>query len=341
MIVEKRVFGKTFDGTEVYAYTLQNKNSITIEVINYGGIVTRLYVPDRNGNLTDIVLGRNSLEEYLDNPGYIGAIIGRNAGKIVNGEIDILGHIVKVSKNKGEDCQHGGFEGFDKKIWSVTEYDDGITLSYTSSDGEEGFPGKLSVDVTYTLTDNDVFRIEYNAVSDKDTVCNLTNHSYFNLNGHGTGKVYEQEIEMNCDFFVAGEKKNVIASVLGTPLDLRTAKKLGENINSDHKEISMWGGFDHHLIVNGEGFRKCAKAVSVETGISMEVYTNQPVVVLYSANFLNEGTYKDGKHYGPHHAFCLETQSYPSEKLTEYSGRLLKKGQKYIHITEYRFALID
>ena len=345
MSVTKRLYGTMPDGREVFEYTLDNNNGLCVKVLNYGGIITQLLVKDKDGKMTDVVLGRNNLEEYLDNDGYLGAAIGRYGNRLSNAKFTLNGKEYNVGMNNGKNSLHGGIIGFDKKIWDVEEKDDGtgIILRYTSVDGEEGFPGNLKVKMKYSLTKENGLKLDYTAVCDKDTVCNLTNHSYFNLSGHDSGEITNQICQMNVSFYTPNNDECMptgeIASVSGTPFDFRVPKPFGQDINSDFPQTKMFGGYDHNMVIDGRGLRKAAIVQSLETGITMEVYTNQPGVQLYTANALDEGTYKNGASYGKHNAFCLETQSFPNAmEHAHFPGPVLKKGEIYSHITEYRFV---
>jgi aldose 1-epimerase len=305
------------------------------------------YVTDKNGAKTDVVLGRDTLEDYFKNDGYLGALIGRHANRIAKGEFTLNGREYKVGINEGKNSLHGGNTGFDKKLWSAKEIDGAepaLELSLVSEDGEEGFPGKLDVTVTYTLTKENALKISYEAVSDKDTVVNLTNHAYFNLAGHSSGRMYNQTLRINSSFYTPNDDECMptgeVCSVSGTPFDFRQEKPIGSDIDSDFEQIKMFGGYDHNFAVDGRGYRLAACAKCEETGISMEVYTDKPGVQLYTSNGLPEGIYKNGAKYGVHQAFCLETQYFPnSMAYSHYPSPILRKGEKYNFTTEYRFIV--
>lgn len=346
MAVSKKLYGKMNDGTEVYSYTIDNGKGVSVEFLNLGGIVTKLLVKDKNGVTQDVVLGRASLEEYLNNEGYIGAAIGRHANRIEKGEFEIDGIKYKVGCNENSNSLHGGFIGFDQKVWQVTEHSDenSVVLSYISADGEEGFPGELTVAMKYTVTDENAFKIEYRAVCNKDTVCNLTNHSYFNLGGHESGNIYNHVMQINSEFYTPNNNECMptgeILSVSGTPFDFRAPKPIGQDINSDFEQIKMFGGYDHNFVISGNGYRKAATVKNLDTGITMNVYTNQPGMQLYTANALSKGVKKNEKEYKCHDAFCMETQVFPNAmKNSHFPGPVLRKNHTYKHITEYRFII--
>lgn len=347
MAIAKSVFGETSDGEKVYSYLLDNNNGLSAEIITYGGILKNLYVTDNNGNKTDVVLGRDTMEEYLRNDGYLGALIGRHANRIAKGEFELNGEKYNVGINEGHNSLHGGNIGFDKRIWSAKEIDGeepSLVLSLVSEDGEEGFPGKLNAEVTYTLTKENAIKISYRAKSDKDTVVNLTNHSYFNLAGHSSGTVDEQVLQINSEFYTPNDNECMptgeVLSVTGTPFDFRVPKPIGQDIDADFEQIEMFGGYDHNFAINGRGYRLAAIAKCIENGISMEVYTDKPAMQLYTSNGLPEGRYKNGAKYGVHQAFCLETQYFPNAMAhSHYPSPILKKDEEYIFTTEYRFIV--
>lgn len=346
MAVTKNSFGTLPSGEEVFAYTLDN-GSISAEILTYGGIVKNLYVNDKNGVKTDVVLGRGTLAEYLENDGYLGALIGRHANRIAGGKFELNGREYNVGVNESENSLHGGNIGFDKKIWQAetggTENEPSLILTLVSPDGDEGFPGELKVKVTYTLTAENALKISYEAVSDKDTVVNLTNHSYFNLAGHDSGKMTGQLLQINADFYTPNNDECMptgeVCSVSGTPFDFRTMKPIGQDIASDFEQIKMFGGYDHNFAIAGRGYRLAATAECPENGIKMEVFTDKPGVQLYTSNGLKEGTYKNGAHYGVHQAFCFETQYFPNAMAnSHFIAPILKNGEKYNFVTEYRFS---
>ena len=346
MSVTKSEYGKTPQGETVYLYTLAN-GTVTAEILTYGGILRSLRVPDKNGAEVDVVLGRDSMSDYLNNSGYLGALIGRHANRIENAEFTLNGQTYRVGKNEGENSLHGGNIGFDKKVWNACEHDGeepSLTLTLTSPDGEEGFPGNLDVTVTYTVTKDNALKIHYEAVSDKDTVVNLTNHAYFNLAGHGSGEMTEQLLKLNASFFTPNNDgcmpTGEVLSVEGTPFDFRAEKKIGKDINSDFEQIKMFSGYDHNFVIDGAGCRLAATARCEENGVTMDVYTDKPGVQLYTSNGLKEGVYKCGARCGVHHAFCLETQYFPnSAKYAHFPSPVLKAGDKYDFTTEYRFSV--
>lgn len=328
------------NGEKVYLYTLDNGNGLVVEIMNYGGIIRSLYV-----NARDVVLGRETFNDYLDNDGYLGAAIGRFGNRIKNSEFDINGVTYKVGTNDGVNSLHGGNMGFDKKVWTAEAVDSdepALAMTLVSPDGDEGFPGTLTLKMTYTVTKENSLKIKYEAVCDKDTVFSPTNHSYFNLDGAGSGTVYEQTMQLNADFYTPNTSECIpygaIIPVDGTGFDFRTAKKIGKDIKCKCEQISMFGGFDHNFILRGRGFRKGGEMTSSDGNLKMEFYTDLPGVQMYSANVLKESIYKGGAKYGMHNAVCLETQFFPaSPNFSHYPSPILKANEYFETITEYKF----
>ncbi len=347
MSITKNIFGKMSDGQEVYVYSLDNGRGLSAEIITYGGIVKNLYVNDENGKKTDVVLGRDTLEEYLHNDGYLGALIGRHANRIAKGKFNLNGREYHAGVNEGNNSLHGGYKGFDKKVWEANAVDGSepsLILTLLSPDGEEGFPGDLKVKVIYTLTKDNALKIEYNASSNEDTVVNLTNHTYFNLAGHAGGTIDNQILQINSSFYTPNDIECMptgeVLSVTGTPFDFRSPKPIGQDISADFEQIKMFGGYDHNFALEGRGYRLAATAQCVENGITMEVYTDKPAMQLYTSNALTRGIYKDGAEYDAHQAYCLETQYFPNAmEHSHYPSSILRKNEEYKFTTEYRFIV--
>lgn len=352
MSITKKFFGKTKNNTDVYMYTLKNSNGMEADVINFGGIIVSLRVPDRTGKLCDVVLGYDNLESYEKDKNHFGAIIGRHANRIEGAEFEINGIKYNVAKNEGSNHIHGGVEGFDKKVWSgKAVQEDGkesLELSYLSADGEEGYPGNLNVRVYYSLTDDNAIHIHYYAVSDKDTVVNLTNHSYFNLTGEGSQNILDEKLMVNADKFTANDKCSLptgeIRSVADTPLDFKKFTKIGERISSNYDQIVFGGGYDHNWILNSarDISKKAAEVVDEKSGIGMETYTTMPGLQIYTANFL-DGTMsgKGGITYESRDAICLESQYFPNAmKHKNFPSPVLRAGSVYDSETVYKFNVL-
>ena len=328
------------NGKEVALFTIDNGTGLVAEIFNYGGIIKSLKINGR-----DIVLGRDTFDDYLDNDGYLGAAIGRYGNRIQNAEFELNGNVCKLAKNDNGNNLHGGNVGFDKKVWNAEVVDElKLVLSLESPDGEEGFPGNLLATITYTITKDNTLRIEYTAETDKDTIYNPTNHSYFNLDGHASGTIYNQSVMINADFYTPNTDECIpcgeIHSVNGTPFDLNTKTKFSDVLHSDFEQIRKFEGFDHNFVLKGRGFRKIAEATSSDESITMETYTDLPGVQLYTANALDEGTYKEGAKYGQHSAFCLETQFFPnSPNFSHFAAPVVKKGERFYSVTEYKFII--
>lgn len=343
MSVEKLPFGKTNEDQNVYQYILTNKAGLKAEILTYGGIVKSLYVPDRSGNLADIVLGFDNLKDYLEKSPYFGAIVGRYANRIANAKFSLNGIEYTLAKNNGPNHIHGGIRGFDKVVWNdeVIKTGDGpaLRLTYLSRDGEEGYPGNLNVTVTYTLTNENELKIHYEADTDKPTVLNLTNHSYFNLAGAGSGDVLGHVLTLNADNFTPVDEDLIatgeIKPVRDTPLDFTKPAAIGSRINR------LKNGYDHNYCINNpDGSLTLAATVyEPKTGRVMEVLTTQPGVQLYTANFLNGSLKGKNAVYHKHAAFCLETQHYPdSPNKPNFPSTELQPGQKYDQRTVLKFS---
>ena len=345
MAITKELFGTLTNGQDITAYLLDNGNGVSARILNYGGIVRNLYVEDKNGVKTDVVLGRETMEDYLNNDGFLGALIGRHANRIAGGEFELNGTKYNVGLNEGKNSLHGGINGFDKKVWSAEEVDGeepSLKLSIVSEDGEEGFPGTLKVTVTYTLTKENALKINYSAVTDKDTVVNLTNHSYFNLAGHASGTINNQILQINSEFYTPNDSECMptgeVLSVMGTPFDFRAPKPIGQDINADFEQIEMFGGYDHNFAISGRGYRLCAIAKCLENGITMEVYTDLPGMQLYSGNFIENEKGKDGQTYTKRTGICFETQFFPNSiNVKSFTPCVIKAGETFESETMYKF----
>jgi aldose 1-epimerase len=348
---KKSSFGKTPDGESVDLYTLTNKNGAEAAITTYGGSVVSLKVPDRDGKLGDVVLGFDSVDGYVNNTSYIGALIGRYGNRIGHAEFKLDGKTYTLAKNNGENTLHGGSKGFNKAVWATKEIPakDGqaLELTYLSKDGEEGFPGNLHVRVIYTLTDSNALRIEYFATTDKDTVLNLTNHSYFNLAGPGSGDILGHILMIEADKFTPVDSGLIptgeLRDVAGTPFDFLKPTGIGARVNSDDEQIKLGGGYDHNFVLSrksGDPISLSARVREPKTGRVMEVWTTEPGVQFYTGNFLDGSLHgKDGVSYTKRSAFCLETQHFPdSPNNAKFPSTELKPGERYHTTTIYKFS---
>ena len=346
----KKDFG-IVGGKAVYLFTIKNSKGMVAEITNYGATLVSLKVKDNKGKFDDVVLGYDKLEDYMKYKNYFGATVGRFANRIEKSSFEINGIQYKLAKNEGENHLHGGIVGFDKVVWEEKlleeTSDKSIEFSYHSKDGEEGYPGNLNIRVKYTITEDNELKIEYYAISDKDTIVNLTNHSYFNLSGQGLGDILKHKLMINSDKFTINDKYSIptgeIAEVNNTPMDFRKLTYIGENILSDYEQIVFGSGFDHNWIINNSG-KKLSMAAEVydeKSGRVMEVYTTKPGIQFYSGNFLNGlEPGKGGTTYTKRSGFCLETQYFPnSVKHKNFSSPILKAKQKYEHNTIYKFSI--
>ena len=341
--------GRLEDGREVKLYSLSNSKGVRAEISDFGGIVASILVPDRHGRQADVILGYKSLEGFLKQDSFFGALVGRHANRIEGAVFELNGISYKLAANDGKNHLHGGSRGFDKKLWDARVINDsgreGLELGYLSRDGEENYPGNLEVKVTYSLTDDNELVIDYYAETDKDTVVNLTNHSYFNLGGHFSGDILKHELMINADFFTPINNECVptgeIRSVKGTPMDFTVLKPIGEGIASGDEQIRCGNGYDHNWVlkVRGEELEKAAELYEPESGRVMEVYTTKPGVQFYSGNFMSGSEkHKDGAVYSPRSGMCLETQYFPNAmKYRHFPSPVLKAGEIYHHTTIYKF----
>ena len=336
----------TKDGKEVHKYFIANEQGANLEVIDYGAILVSVCVPDNTGLLRDVVLGYDRLEDYEENPNFFGATIGRSCNRIANGRFEINSVTYQMDQNENENNLHSGKNGFEKRIWNVDEADgDHVVFSLLSPDGDEGFPGEFKISVTYTLTEENEVKIHYSGICDKDTVANMTNHSYFNLGGHDSGLVLDQILQINADSFTpVADSKSIptgeIAPVKGTPMDFTDEKPIGRDMEADFEQLVFTGGYDHNYVLNNQNgtVRLAAKAKCEESGIGLEVYTDTPGVQFYAGNFISGSAGKDGVSYEPRTGFCLETQYYPNS-INEpgFPSPILKKGDQYETTTIYHF----
>lgn len=341
-------FDKQIDGKETMLCVLTNKKGAELTITNYGAKIVSLMVPDRSGKLTDVVTGHNSIHEYLvsEEP-YFGAICGRYANRIAKGKFTLDGATYQLPINNGPNSLHGGIEGFNAKVWDVKQIDgQTVELTYVSPDGEEGYPGTLTVTVTYSLSDNNEVKIYYKAETDKPTVLNLTNHSYFNLSGAGDPYIGDHILTIDADYYLPTDETAIPygapEKVEGTPMDFRTPTEIGLRINDNFQQLIFGKGYDHTYVLNKkeDELSFCARCESPKTGIVMETYTTQPGVQLYTSNWTT-GNFiaKNGQRYPERCAFCLETQHFPdSPNKPEYPSAVLRPGEVFESKTIYKFS---
>ena len=341
-MITKELFG-TIDQGDVYAYTLSNGKGLSAKILTLGGIIYDLIFEG-----TNVLLARRDLSCLVGDTGYLGALVGRNSNRIVGCEFDLNGKTYKLDANDfgRNNNLHGGINGFSSKIWDAEAIDADepqLVLKTSAKDGEEGFPGNVEVTVTYTLTKENAIKIHYEGTTDADTIMNMTNHSYFNLDGDKTGTILTHKLWLNSDFFTpntascapAGE----ILAVKGTPFDFTEKKEIGRDIKDSFPQLADFGGYDHNFIIKGTGYRKFATLEGAK--IVMDCYTDQPGVQFYSANFI-EGNDRGGNPYPLHSGLCLETQCFPNAlAYSHYPQPILRKGDKYDTVTEYKFSLKD
>ena len=341
--VQKELFGKTPDGEAVEIYTLTNANGLKARVITWGASLVALHAPDRSGNLADVTLGFDKVDGYLTRHPYFGTTTGRYANRIAKGSFKLDGNTYTLATNNGPNHLHGGLKGFDQRNWKTEPTKDaaGVRLTYTSADGEEGYPGNLKTEVTYTLTDKDVLRIDYQAVTDKPTVVNLTNHAYWNLAGEGSGEVFDHELTLHASRFTAVDDTSIptgkIEPVAGGSMDFTKAKTIGADF------AKVVGGYDHNYVIDGTKTGTLTLAAEVrepKSGRVMKVLTTEPGIQFYTANHLDGSVIgKGGKSYKKNTAFCLETQHYPdSPNYPDFPSTVLRPGETYRTSTVYSFS---
>ena len=349
--VSEASFGKLEDGREAKLYTFSMPNEVEVKITNYGGVITRIHVPDKYGNMGDVTLGYDNLQGYLDKGSYFGALIGRYGNRIADASFTLNEESYSLAANNGKNHLHGGLKGFDKVLWDAESFNNadgaGLILTYTSPDGEEGYPGTLTVKVTYTITPDRTIDMAYEATTDKPTIVNLTNHAYFNLKDAGATDILGHELTLHADAYLpvdetlipnAGEQ-----AVEGTPMDFRKAETIGARIEDDFEQLAIGLGYDHCWVLNtsGDELGLAASVYEPTSGRQMDVYTTEPGIQFYSGNFL-DGTItgKDGNVYQKRSAFCLETQHYPdSPNQADFPSVVLNPGETYETSTRYKFSV--
>lgn len=349
--ISSEAFGTLSDGVAVELFTLTNAHGVQAKIINYGGIITHLFVPDKDGNLGDVVLGYNELEKYEKNNPFFGAIVGRYGNRIANAQFSLDGETYMLAKNNGPNHLHGGVKGFDKVVWQATPYTEAnsavLELAYTSADMEEGYPGQLDVTVTYSITNDNELKIDYYATTSKPTVCNLTNHTYFNLKDAGASPILDHVMQIDADRYTPVDETLIptgeLAPVEGTPFDFREPTAIGARINEDHQQLKYGNGYDHNFVLNGDWgtVRNVCTVKEENSGRIMHVLTSEPGMQFYTGNFLDGSiTGKNDTVYGFRHGFCLETQHFPnSPNEPDFPSVVLNPGETYETTTIYKFSV--
>src|SRR5690625_2365739 len=346
--LEEKNFQSQIEGENTDLYWIYN-DSMAVAITNYGGRIVGLWVPDQNGDWTDVVVGMGSVEDYINSTeAYFGATIGRVGNRIAKGRFSLDGKEYKIPVNNGENSLHGGIKGFESKVWKAEQPNDQTLVLYLlSPDGEEGFPGNLDVTVTYSVTDSKGLRIEYDASTDQATVVNLTNHAFFNLNGEGSGNILDHEVIFHADRFTPVDEGLIptgeLQSVQGTPFDFTTPHTIGERIEEDDIQLKNGGGYDHNFVIKDQPSDEMIHAASVTgelSGIVMDVYTEEPGMQFYTGNFMQgKNTFKSGAKDEYRTAFCIETQHFPdSPNQPNFPSIRLDPDKKYHTVTVYRFS---
>lgn len=339
-------FGTVKDGAKVCLYTIKNKNDMAVSVTNFGAALVKVLVPDKDGNLTDVVLGYDDAAGYEKGTASFGASVGRNANRIGGASLEIQNVKYDLAKNDNGNNLHSGPDYYNKRIWETEECkEDCVTFLLHSPDKDQGYPGSLDMRVTYELTQENELKIYYHAVPDKDTIINMTNHSYFNLDGHKEGSVLKHKVEIDADYFTRADAESIptgeLTPVAGTPMDFRIPKELGLEIDADYEAVKLGLGYDHNWVLKTNGkFVKVAKAEGSHSGIVMEVRTDLPGIQMYTANFLQDEQGKDGAVYPKRSAVCFETQYFPDAVHHDnFASPICEAGEIYDTVTSYKFSL--
>ena len=343
----KEVFGVLSDGRQVEAYILENGKGTKGVFLNLGAIWNRMIVADRNGEWKDVILGFDSPEPYLTDDAFFGAIVGRNANRIGGGKFTLEGTTYQMAVNNGPNNLHSGTDFYRNRIWNASAKENQVTFSLVSEDGDQGFPGKAQIQVTYTLGEDDSVSIEYEMTADKTTIANFTNHCYFNLAGQDSRTILDQKVRILAESFTPTDAGSIptgeIRKVEGTPMDLRQFKAIGQEIDSDYDQLRIAKGYDHNWVLDDyhKQVRLAAEAKAEETGICLEVYTDLPGIQFYTGNYIGEGIQgKDGAKYGMRAGYCFETQYFPDAVNHEnFPSPVLQKGETYHTVTSYRFSV--
>lgn len=350
MQIKQKLYGVTKDGKEVYLYTITNNKGMEVSFTNYGACIVSIIVPDTKGNKADVALGYDSLAGYEENKPGFGAFVGRYANRISDGKFAIDGKTYKLEKNDGNNTLHGGSIGYNNYLYEAEVFQDedmiSIEFSRLSPHMEQGFPGNLDISVTYSVTEMGELMIEYLVVSDKDTVINLTNHSYFNLAGHNSGSILDHKMWIKANQFTTTNNELIptgeLKDVTGTPMDFRQLKRVGQDIDAEYEPLKIGGGYDHNYVldISGKDVEKVAELVDENSGRIMEVFTDMPGMQVYSGNMLSPVKYpKDGASYNKRDGICFETQFFPNScNISEFPSSLIRAGEEFESVTIYKFS---
>lgn len=342
-------FNTRVNNKEIQLFTLTNHNGLTVEITNYGGKVVSIIVPDKNGEFKDVVLGYENIDEYISGNPYFGALVGRYANRIQKGKFSLLGKEYQLARNNGENHLHGGIVGYNDVVWD-TNFDKDkskLVLTYLSKDGEENYPGNVSLKVIYTLSEDNELKISYDATTDQTTIINLTHHSFFNLKGEGNGDILDHELYINADAFTPTNADSIptgeIKNVEGSPMDFREVTAIGKRIENKDEQLQFGNGYDHNWILKNDN-KSIVLAASVyepESGRFMEVWTDQPGMQFYTGNFLDGSDVgKGGNKYQRRSAFCLETQHFPdSPNQLHFPSTILEPNENYSYTCTYKFSI--
>lgn len=344
--MEKYTYGLSADGQEATVFVLENKNGMQVELVDFGAVISKVLVPDKDGNLIDVVLGYDDAKGYEEGTVFLGAPVGRSANRIGGASFVLNGTTYALGVNNNAHNLHSGLDYYHLRYWGVTEVSDQeITFTLVSEDGDQGYPGNVTIAMTYTLTDENELQITYDATPDADTIINLTNHSYFNLDGHCSGDVMSQEVWLDADAFTRADGDSIptgeIVLVEGTPMDFRSGRILGADIDTDYEALVLGGGYDHNWVLKNEGsYQLIGSLYSQVSGIKMEVRTDLPGVQVYTGNFIDGEIGKGGFAYQKRAGVCFETQYFPDAIHHEnFKSPVVKAGEKYHSTTSYRFVI--
>lgn len=346
MGISMKSFGVTAKGREATLYTFTNKYGMSMSVTDFGAALVSVMVPDRDDEMTDVVLGYDDVKGYEDGGLFFGASVGRSANRIAGASFEINGNVYQLEKNDNGNNLHSGADYYNKRMWGIRSKNfQSITFDLHSMDGDQGYPGALDMEVKYTLTDNNEVKIEYYSVPGEDTIINMTNHSYFNLNGHASGEILGQQVGIAAKYFTKADENSIptgeLVEVAGTPMDFREKKEIGKEIEADYEALRFRNGYDHNWALDSNGtFEKVAEMSSEKTGITMEVYTDLPGMQFYTGNFIEHEKGKEGAVYEKRHGACFETQFFPDAIHHEnFKSPICPAGENYRTLTVYKFSV--